>query len=78
MENHVDMKQCLWQRYLVNVKELTTKRDTLPPLNSTGSHVMNIAAQNSWQIKQLDIKTAYLNANVDADIFMKQAEGTNL
>ena len=36
---------------------------------------MNIAAQNSWQIKQLDIKTAYLNANVDADIFMKQPEG---
>ena len=37
--------------------------------------VMNIAAQKSWQIKKLDIKRAYLNANVDADIFIKQPEG---
>ena len=42
---------------------------------STVRIFMNIAAQNSWQIKQLDIKTAYLNANVDADVFMKQPEG---
>ena len=42
---------------------------------STFRVVMNIAAQNRWQIKQLDIKTACLNANVDANIFMRQSEG---
>ena len=41
---------------------------------STVRVIMNIAAQNSCEIKQLDIKTAYLNANVDTDIFMKQLE----
>ena len=42
---------------------------------STVRVVMNIAAQNSWQRKQLDFKAAHLNANVDADTSMKQPEG---
>ena len=48
-------------------------KETYSPIGclSTVRVVMNIAAQNSWQIKQLDIKTAYLNANVDADMLMK-------
>ena len=52
-------------------------KETYSPIArlSTVRVVMNIAAQNSWQIKQLDIKTANLNANVDADISMKQPEG---
>ena len=52
-------------------------KETYSPIArlSTVRVVMNIAAQNSWRKKQLDIKTAYLNANVDADIFMKQPEG---
>ena len=48
-------------------------KDTYSPTTrlSAARVAINIAAQNSWQVKQLDIKTANLNANVDADIFIK-------
>ena len=51
-------------------------KDTYSPTArlSTVRVVMNIAAQNSWQTEQLEIKTSYLNANIGADNFMKQPE----
>ena len=37
--------------------------------------VLSLAVQNRYQLRQLDIKTAYLNAKLDKEILMKQPEG---
>ena len=37
--------------------------------------VLNLAVQNRYELRQLDIKTAYLNAKLDEDFLMKQPEG---
>ena len=42
---------------------------------STVRVLLCLVAQNNWCVKQLNIKTAYLNANVDEEIYMKQPEG---
>ena len=43
---------------------------------STIRIVLSLAVQNRYQLRQLDIKTAYLNAKLDEDILMKQPEGS--
>ena len=42
---------------------------------STIKIVLSLAVQNRYQLRQLDIKTAYLNAKLDEEILMKQSEG---
>ena len=42
---------------------------------STIRIVLSLAVQNRYQLRQLDISTAYLNAKIDKDILMKQPEG---
>ena len=42
---------------------------------STIRIVLSLAVQNRYQLRQLDIKTAYLNAKLDEEILMKQPEG---
>ena len=42
---------------------------------STIRIVLNLAVQNRYELRQLDIKTAYLNAKIDEDVLMKQPEG---
>ena len=37
--------------------------------------VQSLAAQNGFELRQLDVKTAYLNAKLGEDILMKQPEG---
>jgi hypothetical protein len=43
---------------------------------------LSVAAWNGWEVHQLDIKTAFLNGEVDTDVFMMQppgfCDGTNL
>jgi hypothetical protein len=36
---------------------------------------MQLAVQNDLVVHQLDVKTAYLNAPIDCEIFMEQPEG---
>ena len=36
---------------------------------------MSLAISNDYQLKQLDIKTAYLNAPIEEDVVIKQPEG---
>ena len=46
----------------------TAKIDTLRIL-------INLAVQNNWVINQMDVKTAFLNAEIDTEIFVHQPEG---
>lgn len=36
---------------------------------------MQKAAQENWLLHQMDVKTAYLNAPIDYQIYMEQPEG---
>jgi len=45
----------------------TLKQDTL-------KIIIAISVQNKFQIHQMDIKAAYLNAKLDEDIYMLQKE----
>ena len=42
---------------------------------STIRIVLNLPVQNRYELRQLDIKTACMNAKLDEDILMKQPEG---
>ena len=42
---------------------------------STIRIVLSLAVQNRYQLRQLGLKTAYLNAKLDEEILMKQLEG---
>ena len=42
---------------------------------STIRILMCIAISNNYQLKQMDIKTAYLNAPIEEDVVIKQPEG---
>tara|TARA_B100000513_G_scaffold134466_1_gene60444 strand:- start:24 stop:4298 length:4275 start_codon:yes stop_codon:yes gene_type:complete len=47
-----------------------------PVVRSTTKRIMMaIAATEGWKIKQLDIKSAFVNATVEEDIYMKPPEG---
>ena len=47
-----------------------------PTANMTSIRtVMQIAAQNDLILHQMDVKTAYLNAPIDCEIYMEQAKG---
>ena len=37
--------------------------------------MMQISAENNLLVHQLDVKTAYLNAPIDCEIYMQQPEG---
>ena len=37
--------------------------------------LMQLAAQNNYIVHQMDVKTAYLNAPIDCDIYLEQAKG---
>ena len=34
-----------------------------------------LAAEKDWEIRQIDVKTAYLNGKLDEEIFMEPPEG---
>ena len=47
-----------------------------PPANLTSVRaVMQLAAQHDLVLHQMDVKSAYLNAPIDCEVFMEQAEG---
>ena len=57
-----------------------------PGLNSTDTYalvtrlesirlLLGIAAQNDWEIRQVDVKIAYLYGDLDEEIFMEPPEG---
>ena len=37
--------------------------------------LIQLASQNNWLIHQMDVKTAYLNADIDCEIYVDQPEG---
>lgn len=50
-----------------------------PVANSVSMRtLLALAAINNWNVRQLDIETAYLNAPVDEDIYMRQVPGFEL
>ena len=58
-------------------KEGTDYHETFSPTANMTSirTVMQIAAQNDLILHQMDVKTAYLNAPIDCEIYMEQADG---
>jgi hypothetical protein len=37
--------------------------------------MLAVAARKGWKVRQLDIKTAFLNGKADKDVYMQQAPG---
>ena len=37
--------------------------------------LLSIAAHNDYEIWQMDVKTAFLNGNIEEEIYMMQPEG---
>lgn len=37
--------------------------------------VLALAARNRWHVHQMDVKSAYLNAEIDEEIYVRQPEG---
>ena len=37
--------------------------------------LMQLAAQNDYIVEQMDVKTAYLNASIDCEIYIEQVKG---
>jgi hypothetical protein len=35
----------------------------------------SVAAKRNWKVHQVDIKTAFLNGDIDTDVYMEQPEG---
>ena len=58
-------------------KEGTDYHETFSPTANMTSirTVMQIAAQNDLILHQMDVKTAYLNAPIDCEIYMEQPDG---
>ena len=50
-------------------------RETYLPTAKMSTIRIGLAVQDRYQLRQLDIKTAYLNAKLDEEILMKQPEG---
>lgn len=55
----------------VDYKETFDPTANLPPVRA----LLQIAAQHDLILHQMDVKTAYLNAPIDCEIYMDQAEG---
>jgi hypothetical protein len=36
---------------------------------------MSLACYNDWEIKQMDVVTSFLNAEVESDIYMEKPQG---
>jgi len=51
--------------------------DTFTPVTKLTSNciVLALAARNDWEVTQMDIKGAYLNADLDEEIFIAQLPG---
>ena len=60
---------------MVKSKGWNIRKPSHPQLVFQARVLLCLVAQNNWYVKQLDIKTAYLNANVEKEIYMKQPEG---
>ena len=58
------------------VKDVDYQETFAPTANFTSVRaVMQLAAQNDLILHQMDVKTAYLNAPIDCEIFIEQPEG---
>ena len=51
--------------------------DTYAPVAKLTSNciILALAARNDWEIQQMDVKDAYLNAPLDEEIYMQQPDG---
>ena len=54
--------------------------DTFSPMTRFDSIriLLAVAVQKDYKIMQFDIKTAFLNGDLDEDVFMSPPEGTNI
>lgn len=51
--------------------------DTYAPVvkNSSVRLLMAVAVQNNWRVEQIDIRNAYVNSAIDAEVYVEQPEG---
>ena len=79
MVTYVAIKLVLLQNVLAKFSEKISMKHThlqldFQPLEFS----MSLAISNDFQLKQMDIKTAYLNAPIGEDVVIKQPEGFKL
>ena len=58
-------------------KEGINYKDTFSPVSKKDSLriIMALVAHFDLELHQMDVKTAFLNGNLDEDIYMEQLEG---
>ena len=76
---HGSFKKCK-TRIVVKGFSLLEGRDFFEAYSSTARYstirvLLNLAAQYQRKQRQMDIKTPYLNADIEEDIYMEQPEG---
>lgn len=59
------------QEYLVDYSETFAPTAKLTSIRM----VLALAAHNRWHVHQMDVKSAYLNAEIDEEIYVRQPEG---
>ena len=58
------------------VKYMDYEEDFSPTARHTSIRIlMQLAAEQNMKVHQMDVKTAYLNANIDCKIYVQQPEG---
>ena len=76
---YVAIKLVLLQNFLAKFSEKIFYETYSPTARlSTIRILMFLAISNNYQLKQMDIKTAYLNAPIEEDVVIKQPEGFEL
>ena len=76
---YVAIKLVLLQKFLAKFSEKIFYETYSPTTRlSTIRILMFLAISNDCQLKQMDIKTAYLNAPIEEDVVIKQPEGFEL
>ena len=76
---YVAIKLVLLQKILAKFSEKIFMKHTHLQLDFQPlDFFLSLAISNDYQLKQMDIKTAYLNAPIEEDVVIKQPEGFEL
>ena len=75
MEAYRNTRLDLLQRVIPNSKVSTLRRRSLPLHALKLRTLLALAAQLNWPVYQFDVKSAFLNGELDEEVYVSQPEG---